>query len=106
MGFREWNVLSFLNSVIDPYLSCDSTSLDIYRNLIVLCELVLLLLLLWYLVSLPFSPTFSKTKDIRKRQGRAKRRRKGGTPKGKVLPIPAELSKGDPSCLFHDIQGP
>ncbi|TEA10896.1 hypothetical protein DBR06_SOUSAS7810007 [Sousa chinensis] len=82
MGFREWNVLSFLNSVIDPYLSCDSTSLDIYRNLIVLCELVLLLLLLWYLVSLPFSPTFSKTKDIRKRQGRAKRRRKGGTPKG------------------------
>ncbi|XP_033714098.1 spermatogenesis-associated protein 31D4 [Tursiops truncatus] len=69
-------------SVIDPCLSCDSTSLDIYRNLIVLCELVLLLLLLWYLVSLPFSPTFSKTKDIRKRQGRAKRRRKGGTPKG------------------------
>lgn len=39
-------------------------------------------------------------------QGRAKRRRKGGTPKGKVLPIPPELSKGDPSCLFHEIQGP
>ncbi|XP_032492316.1 spermatogenesis-associated protein 31D1-like isoform X1 [Phocoena sinus] len=82
MGFREWNVLSFLNSVTDPCLSFDSTSLDICQNLIVLYELVLLLLFLWYLVSLPFSPTFSKTKDIRKRQGRAKRRRKGGTPKG------------------------
>ncbi|XP_007446790.1 PREDICTED: spermatogenesis-associated protein 31D1-like [Lipotes vexillifer] len=54
------------DGVIDPRLSFGSTSLDIDQNLIVLCGLGLLLLFLWYLVSLPFSPTFSKIKDIRK----------------------------------------
>lgn len=52
------------------------------------------------------SPSPSFFSFCSQRQGRAKRRRKGGTPKGKVLPIPPELSKGDPSCLFHHIQGP
>ncbi|XP_059782654.1 spermatogenesis-associated protein 31D4-like [Balaenoptera ricei] len=70
------------STATDPCLSFGSTSLDIDQNLVIPCGLGLLLLFLWYLVSLPFSPTFSKTKDIPKHQGRAKRRRKGGTPKG------------------------
>ena len=52
------------------------------------------------------SPSPSFFSFCSQHQGRAKRRRKGGTPKGKVLPIPSELSKGDPSCLFHEVQGP
>ena len=40
------------------------------------------------------------------RQGRTKRRRKGGTLKGKALLVSPDLSKGDPSCLFHEIPGP
>lgn len=39
------------------------------------------------------------------RKGRAKRR-KGGTSRGKVLLIPPELSKGDPSHPFHEVSGP
>uniref|UniRef100_A0A8D0UUS4 Uncharacterized protein n=1 Tax=Sus scrofa TaxID=9823 RepID=A0A8D0UUS4_PIG len=66
----------------DPCLSFGSTSLDIDPNLTVVCGLGLLLLFLWYLVGFPCLPTSCKTKDIRKRQGRAKRRRKGGTSKG------------------------
>lgn len=31
---------------------------------------------------------------------RAKKRRKGGTLNGKALPIPSELSKGDPFLLL------
>ncbi|XP_057576608.1 spermatogenesis-associated protein 31D4-like [Hippopotamus amphibius kiboko] len=82
MEFRKWNVFSFLNSPTNPCLSFGSTFLDIDPNLIVLCGLGLLLLFLWYLVGFPCLPTFCETKDIRKRQGRAKRRRKGGTMKG------------------------
>ena len=37
---------------------------------------------------------------------RAKRRRKGDTLKGKVLLVPHELSKGDPSCPFHEVPVP
>ncbi|KAB1279892.1 Spermatogenesis-associated protein 31D1 [Camelus dromedarius] len=106
MEFRKWNVLSFLNSPTDPCLSFGSTSLDIDPDLTILCGLGLLLLFLCYLVGFPSLPAFCKTKDIRKRQGRAKRRRKGGTSKGKVLPIPPDLSKGDPSCPFHEVPCP
>nr|XP_010951439.1 spermatogenesis-associated protein 31D4-like isoform X1 [Camelus bactrianus]XP_045371122.1 spermatogenesis-associated protein 31D4-like isoform X1 [Camelus bactrianus]XP_045371123.1 spermatogenesis-associated protein 31D4-like isoform X1 [Camelus bactrianus]XP_045371124.1 spermatogenesis-associated protein 31D4-like isoform X1 [Camelus bactrianus]XP_045371125.1 spermatogenesis-associated protein 31D4-like isoform X1 [Camelus bactrianus] len=66
----------------DPCLSFGSTSLDIDPDLTILCGLGLLLLFLCYLVGFPSLPAFCKTKDIRKRQGRAKRRRKGGTSKG------------------------
>ncbi|XP_066897171.1 spermatogenesis-associated protein 31D4-like [Kogia breviceps] len=82
MEFGKPNALSVLNSVTEACLSFASTFLDIDPNLIILCGLGLLILFLWFLVSLPFSPTFSKTKDIRKHQRRAKGRRKGGTPKG------------------------
>ncbi|EPY84050.1 hypothetical protein CB1_000512002 [Camelus ferus] len=70
-----------LFSPTDPCLSFGSTSLDIDPDLTILCGLGLLLLFLCYLVGFPSLPAFCKTKDIRKRQGRAKRRRKGGTSK-------------------------
>lgn len=38
--------------------------------------------------------------------GGAKRRKKGGTLKSKVLPIPSELSQGDQSSPFHDVSSP
>ncbi|XDB53140.1 hypothetical protein AB1E18_006663 [Capra hircus] len=89
MEFRKWNVLSFLNSPTDPYLSFGSTSLDIDSDLIFLCGLGLFLLFLWYLVGFPCLPTFCKIKSIQKHQGRTRRRPKGGTLKG---------------CRFHQIE--
>ncbi|XP_064435520.1 spermatogenesis-associated protein 31D4-like isoform X2 [Mirounga angustirostris] len=79
MEFKNWNVLSFLNTYTEPCLSFSSTWLEIDPNFTFLCGLGLLLLFLCYLM-LPF-PTW-KTKPTQKRQGRAKRRRKGGTLKG------------------------
>ncbi|XP_047554834.1 spermatogenesis-associated protein 31D1-like [Lutra lutra] len=77
MEFKHWNVLSFLNSDTKPCLSFGSTCLETDPNFAFLCGLGLLLLFLCYLVGIPF-PTW-KTKTTQKRQGRAKRRRKGGT---------------------------
>ncbi|XP_023490771.1 spermatogenesis-associated protein 31D1-like isoform X1 [Equus przewalskii] len=79
MEFSHWNVLSFLNSPIELCLSVCSAFLDTDPNLTFLCGLWLLLLFLCYLVWIPSLPTFWKTKDFQKRQGTAKRRRKGGT---------------------------
>ena len=36
-------------------------------------------------------------------QSRAKRRRRGGPRKGKLLPIPPELPKGDSFSPFHEV---
>ncbi|XP_047587936.1 uncharacterized protein LOC125101578 [Lutra lutra] len=83
-----------------PCLSFGSTCLETDPNFTFLCGLGLLLLFLCYLVGIPF-PT-RKTKTTQKHQGRAKRRRKGGTLEGKVLPIPPELSKSDPCCPLHE----
>ncbi|XP_032162397.1 spermatogenesis-associated protein 31D3-like [Mustela erminea] len=77
MKFKHWNVLSFLNSNTKPCLSFGSTCLETDPNLTFLCGLGLLLLFLCYLVGIPF-PAW-KTKTTQKHQGRAKRRRKGGT---------------------------
>ncbi|XP_012906092.1 spermatogenesis-associated protein 31D3-like isoform X1 [Mustela putorius furo] len=77
MKFKHWNVLSFLNSNTKPCLSFGSTCLETDPNFTFLCGLGLLLLFLCYLVGIPF-PTW-KTKTTQKHQGRAKRKRKGGT---------------------------
>ncbi|XP_058421563.1 spermatogenesis-associated protein 31D4-like [Diceros bicornis minor] len=82
MEFSQWNVLSFLNSPIESCLSFGSTFLDTDSNLTFLCGLGLLILFLCCLVGIPTLPNFWKTKDSKKRQGRAKRRRKGGTSRG------------------------
>ncbi|XP_070104535.1 spermatogenesis-associated protein 31D4-like isoform X1 [Equus caballus] len=82
MEFSQWNVLSFLNSHIELFLSICSTFLDSDHNLTIVCGLCLLLLFLCFLVGIPSLPTFWKTKIYQKRQGRAKRRRKGGTSSG------------------------
>ncbi|XP_032255457.1 spermatogenesis-associated protein 31D4-like [Phoca vitulina] len=74
MEFKNWNVLSVLNTYTEPCLSFSSTWLETDPNFTFLCGLGLLLLFLCYLM-LPF-PTW-KTKPTQK--GRAKRRRKGGT---------------------------
>lgn len=65
-GIQKMERSPIFEQLTDPCPSCDSTSLDIDQNLVVLCGLGLLLLFLWYLVRLPFSSIFSKTKDIRK----------------------------------------
>uniref|UniRef100_M3XYG4 Uncharacterized protein n=1 Tax=Mustela putorius furo TaxID=9669 RepID=M3XYG4_MUSPF len=80
MDFKHWSVLPFLNGDTKPCLSFGSTCLEIDPNITFLCGLGLLLLFLCYLVGIPL-PT-RKTKTTQKRQGRAKRRRKGGTLEG------------------------
>ncbi|XP_058421283.1 spermatogenesis-associated protein 31D4-like [Diceros bicornis minor] len=82
MQFNQWNVLSFLNSPFESCLSFGSMFLNTDPNLTFLCGLGLLLLFLCYLVGIPTLPTFWKTKVFQERQGRAKRRRKGGTSRG------------------------
>ncbi|XP_070446970.1 spermatogenesis-associated protein 31D4-like [Equus przewalskii] len=82
MEFSHWNVLSFLNSLIELCLRVCSAFLDTDPNLTFLCGLWLLLLFLCYLVGIPSLPTFWKTKAFQKRKGTAKRRRKGGTSGG------------------------
>ncbi|KAF5912683.1 hypothetical protein HPG69_007672 [Diceros bicornis minor] len=67
MEFSQWNVLSFLNSLMECCLSFDSTFLDTDPNLTFLCGLGLLLLFLCYLVGIPTLPTFQKTKAFQKR---------------------------------------
>ncbi|XP_058421629.1 spermatogenesis-associated protein 31D3-like [Diceros bicornis minor] len=82
MEFSQWNVLSFLNSPIEVCPSVCSTFLDTDPNLTIVCGLWLLLLFLCLLVGIPSAPTCWETKVFQKRQGRAKRRRKGGTSRG------------------------
>ncbi|XP_058999256.1 spermatogenesis-associated protein 31D1-like [Mustela lutreola] len=77
MDFQHWNVLSFMNSDTKPCLSSGSTCWEMDPNFTFLCGLGLLLLFLCYLVGIPF-PNW-KIKTTQKHQGRAKRRRKGGT---------------------------
>ncbi|XP_030880992.1 spermatogenesis-associated protein 31D3-like [Leptonychotes weddellii] len=63
MEFKNWNVLSFLNTYTEPCLSFSSTWLEIDSNFTFLCGLGLLLLFLCYRM-LPF-PTW-KTKPTQK----------------------------------------
>lgn len=66
MEFSQWNVLSFLNSHIELFLSICSTFLDSDHNLTIVCGLWLLLLFLCFLVGIPSLPTFWKTKIYQK----------------------------------------
>nr|KAF6331902.1 hypothetical protein mPipKuh1_008205 [Pipistrellus kuhlii] len=100
----------FLNSLLEFYLSFslehlyDNLSFGLeylYDNLNTISILVLSLFLFFIsFVGIPSIPNFRKNEHTEKLQNRAKRRRKGGTRKGKVLPIPPELPKGDPSSLL------
>ncbi|KAM5260587.1 spermatogenesis-associated protein 31D3-like [Hipposideros larvatus] len=69
-------------SITEPCLCFLSTSLNVNPDLAGVCVLWLLLLFLCYLVGIPSLPTAWETKNRQKHQGRAKRRRKGGTRKG------------------------
>ncbi|KAF6127382.1 hypothetical protein HJG60_017989 [Phyllostomus discolor] len=72
----------FLNSLRELYLSFFPEPLDKTHNLTYISVLWLLLLLFCFLVGIPSTPTCWENGHTQKRQGRAKRRRKGGTLKG------------------------
>ncbi|KAL4690099.1 hypothetical protein H8959_012890 [Pygathrix nigripes] len=73
------NILCFLNSYTETGLSPDSHCLDIDLNFICLSGLGLFILYLFYVVLTLYSSPSEKNNDIQKHQGRARRRRKGGT---------------------------
>ncbi|XP_054356201.1 spermatogenesis-associated protein 31D1 isoform X1 [Pongo pygmaeus] len=73
------NILCFLNSYTETGLSPDSHCLDIDPNFICLSGLGLFILYLFYVVLTLYSSPTEKNNDIQKHQGRARRRRKGGT---------------------------
>ncbi|XP_072878268.1 spermatogenesis-associated protein 31D4-like [Chlorocebus sabaeus] len=73
------NILCFLNSYTETGLSPDSHYLDIDPNFICLSGLGLFILYLFYVVLTLYSSATEKNNDIQKHQGRARRRRKGGT---------------------------
>ncbi|XP_031509954.1 LOW QUALITY PROTEIN: spermatogenesis-associated protein 31D1 [Papio anubis] len=73
------NILCFLRSYTETGLSPDSHYLDIDPNFICLSGLGLFILYLFYVVLTLYSSATEKNNDIQKHQGRARRRRKGGT---------------------------
>ncbi|XP_031517247.1 spermatogenesis-associated protein 31D3-like, partial [Papio anubis] len=73
------NILCFLNSYIETGLIPDSHYLDIDPTFICLSGLGLFILYLFYVVLILHSSPSEKNNDIQKHQGRARRRRKGGT---------------------------
>ncbi|KAM5329717.1 spermatogenesis-associated protein 31D1-like [Glossophaga mutica] len=88
-----------LNSLQDLYLSFFPEPVDKTRNLTYICVLWLLLLFFCFLVGIPSTPTCWENEHTQKHRGRAKRR-KGGTPKGKVLLILTKIPKGDLLSIF------
>ncbi|KAK1334554.1 hypothetical protein QTO34_005561 [Cnephaeus nilssonii] len=82
VAIRKMGLSLFLNSRPDFYLSFCSEFL--YSNLNIISILVLSLFLFFFIffVGIPSIPTFWKNEHTQKRQGRARRRRKGGTREG------------------------